>query len=153
LGNHDLHLALDAFGVIADADAHPPARVASKYQAEFVPLFPAFPGRPGEVAPGPPALGVFVFPDNVQRGVVEHLVIECGDHVYQTHLEQARRYVGAFTTEDRAQAKWSPFDEQKALIASVASLLKPGKTNTVSLADNLWIGAQTEHLPMLAALL
>jgi len=61
--------------------------------------------------------------------------------------------VSAFAAEDRAQAKWAPFDEQKAIIASVVSLLKPGKTNTVSLADNLWIGAQTEHLPKLAELL
>lgn len=68
-------------------------------------------------------------------------------------MERARRYVSEFAATDRAQAKWAPFDEQKAIIASVASLLKPGKTNTASLADNLWVGAQTQHLPKLAELL
>ncbi|MEO7327494.1 MAG: DUF3226 domain-containing protein [Minicystis sp.] len=153
LSNHDLHEALDAFGVVADADDHPPAAVATRYQTAFQGLFPAFPALPGEVVPGPPALGVFVLPDNVQQGVVEHLVIECGGHVYPTHMERARRYVGEFAEEDRAHAKWAPFDEQKAVVASVASLLKPGKTNTASLADNLWIGDQTQHLSKLAGLL
>jgi len=40
-----------------------------------------------------------------------------------------------------------------ALIASVASLLKPGKTNTASIADNLWVSEQTRHVPKLAVLL
>jgi hypothetical protein len=152
-GNHDLHKALHAFGVVADADDHLPVEVATRYQTAFRDLFPAFPAHPGEVVLGPPALGVFVLPDNAQQGVVEHLVIECGDHVYQTQMEQARRYVGDFPEVERAKAKWAPFDEQKAVVASVASLLKPGKTNTASLADNLWIGEQTQHLPKLAELL
>lgn len=151
--NHDLHKALDAFGVVADADKKPPADVATKYQKAFQGLFPDFPGKAGEVLVGPPALGVFVLPDNVHQGVVEHLVLECGDLVYAEHVERARRYVGDFAEPQRKQSKWAPFDEQKAVVAAVASLLKPGKTNTVSLADNEWISHKTEHLPKLAELL
>lgn len=151
--NHDLHHALDAFGVVADADDKPAAAVAARYQKAFKGLFPAFPGTPGELHPGPPALGVFVLPDNIHAGVVEHLVLECGAHVYAEQIERARRYVGEFSRQDRQQARWDPYDEEKAVVASVASLLKPGKTNTASLADNEWIGKKTEHLPMLAALL
>ncbi len=111
LGNHDLHEALDAFGVVADADDGEPADVARKYQRQFLDLFPTFPKRAGEVSAGPPSLGVFVLPDNNQAGVVEHLVIECGDVVYPSHMERARRYVADFGKEDREQAKWAPFDE------------------------------------------
>lgn len=151
--NHDLHEVLDAFGVVVDADKKQPAEVAVRYQKDFQKLFPNFPGKPGEVLVGPPALGVFVLPDNVHPGVVEHLVLECGDHVYAEHVERARRYVGDFGEGERKLSKWGPFDEQKAVVASVASLLKPGKTNTVTLADNEWIGKKTEHLPQLAELL
>lgn len=152
--NHDLRQVLAAFGVIADADKKPPEAVAAKYRGGFRELFPAFPDRPGEVVAGPPALGVFVVPDNAQQGVVEHLVIECGDHVYPTHMERARRYVREFVESDPEGAKkWDPFDEQKAVIASVASLLRPGKTNAVTIEDNLWVGDETKHLPMLAGLL
>jgi hypothetical protein len=153
LANHDLHQKLDAFGVIADSDKKAPADVAERYRAAFQELFPGFPGLPGEVVVGPPSLGVFVFPDNAGRGVVEHLVLECGEAVYPAHLARARRYVDDFGEEDRRQARWAPFDFEKALIASVASLLKPGKTNTASLADNLWVSDVTQHLPKLAALL
>ncbi len=149
----DLPEALAAFAVIADSDDNPPAVVAAKYRAAFVDLFPAFPTRPGEVVPGPPALGVFVFPDNAQQGVVEHVVMECGDHVYANHMARARGYVADFAAEDRARAKWGPFDERKAVIASVVSLLKPGRANGASMDDNLWLGDETKHLPMLAELL
>ncbi len=43
--NHDLHKALDAFGVVADADKKPPADLATKYQKAFQGLFPDFPAR------------------------------------------------------------------------------------------------------------
>ena len=35
------------------------------------------------------------------------------------------------------------FDDKKALIATVVSVLKPGKTNTVSINDNDWISHRT----------
>jgi hypothetical protein len=95
----------------------------------------------------------FVFPDNTRQGVVEHLVLECGTAAYPDLLSRAHAYVGTFGRDDRKQAKWAPYDEQKAVVASVASLLKPGKTNTASLADNLWVSDRTRHLPMLSALL
>jgi hypothetical protein len=153
ISSHDLDEKLDMFGVVADADDHPAAEVARKYQRAFHGLFPLFPENPGQVVLGPPTLGMFVLPDNTQQGVVEHLVLECGDVVYRSHMQRARDYVGGFNEEARKEAHWTPFDEQKAVIASVASLLKPGKTNTVSLADNLWIGEQTRSCPMLAGLL
>lgn len=153
LANHDLNEKLSMFGVIADSDDNQAADVARKYQREFQAMFPAFPDKPGHVVVGPPSLGMFVLPDNSRQGVVEHLVIECGESVYPTYLDRARKYVSEFTQEDRTKKGWAPFDEEKALIASVASLLKPGKTNIASIADNLWVSAHTSASPMLATLL
>ena len=153
LTNHDLYEVLSGFGVIADADDQEPHAVTTKFRDAFQDIFPGFPARPGEVTKGPPALGAFVFPNNARQGVVEHLILECGAVAYPNLLSRAQAYVGSFSADDRKGAKWAPYDEQKAIVASVASLLKPGKTNTVSLADNRWISDQTRGLPMLAALL
>jgi hypothetical protein len=153
LTNHDLDKELRAFGVIADADANDPHAVAKKFRDAFEDIFPGFPDRAGEVAKGPPALGTFVFPDNSRQGVVEHLVHECGGTVYPDLMSRAQAYVASFEEADRSRAKWAPFDEEKAVVAAVASLLKPGKTNTVSLSDDQWVSEQTRNLPMLAGLL
>ncbi|HSN98323.1 MAG TPA: DUF3226 domain-containing protein [Candidatus Nanopelagicales bacterium] len=142
-----------ALGILADADDQVASDVAAGYQEALGELFPAFPKVAGEVVEGSPRLGVFVFPDNVRQGVVEHIVLQCGELVYQDHLGRAREFVAGFGLEERTQSHWAPFDEQKAILASVASLLKPGKTNTASLADNKWISEQTRHVPGLRALL
>jgi hypothetical protein len=150
--NHDLHEKLDAFGIIVDADNDSPAKVTDSYRRAFQSWFPGLPDQPGHVASGPPATGVFVLPDNRRQGVVEHLVLECGLVVYPQHVARARQYVIGFGAEDRRRAKWSPFDEEKAIVASVGSLLKPGKTNTATIADNQWISEETAGCSMLSAL-
>ncbi|NNC03115.1 hypothetical protein HJC10_09685 [Corallococcus exiguus] len=151
--NHDLQERLAAFGVIADADKQAPSDVARKYQQGFRPLFPDFPTTPGKLTHGAPKTGIFVLPDNNQQGVVEHLIIEAGEAVYETLLQRARAYVDGFDDTERRAAKWKPFSPEKAVIAAVASLLKPGSTNTVTLTDNLWISEQTRARAMLAGLI
>ncbi len=150
--NHDLQEKLDAFGVIADSDRKSPAAVAEHYRRAFEGHFAGLSDRPGEVVAGPPAVGIFVLPDNQRQGVVEHLVLECGEIAYPDLLERARHYVAGFTRAERQGERWAPFDEEKATIAAVASLLKPGKTNTASLADNAWISETTRVSPMLGSL-
>ena len=38
---------------------------------------------------------------------------------------------------------WKPFDHQKAVVASIVSVLKPGMANTPSIAQDNWISEQT----------
>ena len=38
-----------------------------------------------------------------------------------------------------------PFGELMATIATVVSVFKPGKTNTVSISDNAWISSETQN--------
>jgi hypothetical protein len=60
-------------------------------------------------------------------------------------MERSRDYVNQFTEQERQQKplKWGPFDQEKATIATVASVLKPGKTNTTSISDNDWVCKET----------
>ena len=41
------------------------------------------------------------------------------------------------------RSHWKPFDRQKAIVASIVSVLKPGMANTPSIAQDRWICEQT----------
>ena len=60
-------------------------------------------------------------------------------------MARAKLYLNEFYEEEKISKplKWKPFDDKKALIATVVSVLKPGKTNTVSINDNDWISHRT----------
>jgi hypothetical protein len=124
-----------------------------RYQNELRDYLPSLPSKAGEICTGDQLLGTYIFPDNRQRGVVENLVIECGDVAYKELLDNARVYVESFQKRRSSLASWAPFDNEKALIASVVSLLKPGKTNSVSLQDNEWISQTTQNASMLQSLI
>ena len=64
-------------------------------------------------------------------------------------MQRAREYINKFSEEERKKKplKWKPFDQQKAIIATVVSVLKPGKTNQTSISDNSWISPETAEIP------
>ncbi len=151
--NSDLHKDLDAFALFADADRRDPQQIVLRYQKELRVYLPNLPAKAGQICKGSQLLGAYIFPDNRQQGVVENLVIECGDVAYKELLDSARDYVKSFQQRRSSLASWAPFDKEKALIASVVSLLKPGKTNSVSLQDNEWISQTTQNASMLQSLI
>lgn len=138
-----------AFAIIADADDDTPNKVAEKYHHGFQEYFPNFPitvNATGNVIAGSPKLGIYILPDNSQQGVLDNLICDCGDLVYPEYMQRAREYVDKFSEEERKKKplKWKPFDQEKAIIATVVSVLKPGKTNQTSISDNSWISSETE---------
>ena len=142
LGNHlPYQKQIAAFGIIADADHDSPNNIATKYSKDFQVYFPGFPTVGGNVDPGDPRTGIYVLPDNSQKGVLENILCSCGEYAYPLHMEKASSYLAEFDAEHKR--KWKPFDDKKALIATVVSVLKPGKTNTVSIKDNNWISQNT----------
>jgi len=146
-----LHNELAAFAVFVDADNEDLRTKVKRYRDGFVGYFPDFPDSPGKIAigdPGPSA-GIFVFPNNRDAGVVEDLVLECGGIVYPSIVDHATSYVNNFEVNLKGSIEWEPFGRQKAIIASVASLLKPGKSNLVTLKDNDWISESTMNSQML----
>ena len=136
--------AVAAFGIVADADKTDSVKVAADYAAVYRQHFPAFPDQPGVVELSNVRTGIYVLPDNTHRGVLETLVIPCGDVVYPAHMTAARGYL---KTIDPAEKKhWKPFDEEKALVATVASVLQPGATNTVTIKFDKWLSAPASAL-------
>ena len=138
-----------AFAIVADADDDTPNKVAEKYHHGFQKYFPNFPitvNATGNVITGSPKLGIYILPDNSQQGVLDTLICDCGDLVYPEYMQRAREYVDRFSEEERKKKplKWKPFDQEKAIIATVVSVLKPGKTNQTSISDNSWISSKTE---------
>jgi hypothetical protein len=129
------------FGIIADADNNLPNNIAQEYSQKFQAYFPRFPTVGGNVDAGYPRTGIYVLPDNAQQGVLENILCICGEYAYPLHIEKAASYLAEFDTEHTR--KWKPFDDKKALIATVVSVLKPGKTNTISIKDNDWISQTT----------
>ena len=76
---------------------------------------------------------------------MDTLLCECGQIAYPAYMEKASSYLNEFSESDRKSLKWKNFDREKALVATVVSVLKPGKTNTTSIADNNWVSEQTKQ--------
>jgi hypothetical protein len=143
---------LFAFGIIADADKNTPKKVVEDYHNGFKEYFPNFPttvSQSGAVIAGSPRLGIYILPDNSQQGVLDTLICDCGDLVYPEYMQRAKEYIDKFSEEDRKKKslKWKPFDQQKAIIATVASVLQPGATNTVTIKCDDWISPTTATIP------
>ena len=149
--NYEYQTNLAAFGIVADCDKSTPDRIAEPYANKFRSYFPNFPDRPGVVNTNSPRTGVYVLPDNASPGVLDTLLCECGQIAYPAYMEKASSYLNEFSESDRKSLKWKNFDPEKALVATVVSVLKPGKTNTTSIADNNWVSEQTkQQVPALA---
>jgi len=149
--NSEYQTNLAALGIVADCDKSTPDRIAEPYAKKFRSYFPNFPDRPGVVNTNSPRTGVYVLPDNASPGVLDTLLCECGQIAYPAYMEKASSYLNEFSESDRKSLKWKNFDPEKALVATVVSVLKPGKTNTTSIADNNWVSEQTQkQVPALA---
>ncbi|MEG4115148.1 MULTISPECIES: DUF3226 domain-containing protein [unclassified Microcoleus] len=149
--NSEYQTNLAAFGIVADCDKSTPDRIVEPYANKFRSYFPNFPDRPGVVNTNSPRTGVYVLPDNASPGVLDTLLCECGQIAYPAYMEKASSYLNEFSESDRKSLKWKNFDLEKALVATVVSVLKPGKSNTTSIADNNWVSEQTQQqVPALA---
>ncbi|MBD1811138.1 DUF3226 domain-containing protein [Microcoleus vaginatus DQ-U2] len=150
--NPEYQTNLAAFGIVADCDKSNPAQVVVKYSNCFREYFPNFPTQAGVVDHiNIPRTGIYVLPDNASQGVLDTLLCRCGEIAYPAYMEKASSYLNEFSESDRKSLKWKNFDPEKALVATVVSVLKPGKTNTTSIADNNWVSEQTkQQVPALA---
>lgn len=150
LADIDYSSSLMAFAIVADTDKSTPTEVAKKYYDGFKEYFPDFPtevGKTGAIIESVPRLGLYILPNNSDQGALETLLCECGEVAYPVLMERAKSYISQFSQEELKQIKikWKPFDKEKATVAAVASILKPGKTNTVSIADNAWVSTETQQ--------
>lgn len=140
---------LDGFAIIADSDKKMVTQVAENYAKELEDCFPGFISTQdclGQVVHNSLRLGLYILPNNKDQGVLETLLCQCGDFIYKDYMERAEDYLVKFS--QRETSHWSNFDREKAKIAAIASILKPGKTNTTTITDNQWVSKETlEQLP------
>ncbi|CBN53975.1 MULTISPECIES: DUF3226 domain-containing protein [Kamptonema] len=149
--NPEYQTDLGAFGIVADCDKSNPIQIVTKYSNCLQKYFPNFPNQAGEVDINIPRTGIYVLPDNASQGVLDTLLCSCGETAYPVYMERARSYLDKFSEEEMKSLKWKNFDCNKALLATVVSVLKPGKTNTASIADNNWVSEETQQqVPALA---
>jgi hypothetical protein len=143
-----------AFGIIADSDESPCADVAAEYAAIYRQHFPQFPTAPGVVDLSPIRTGIFVLPDNVNRGTLENVILDCASVAYPDLRTRARAYLNGIDRTaldgDDLREIGRPAGENKAWASCISSVLKPGKTIQTSIQDNRWLDAGSLALPSVA---
>lgn len=150
---------LTGIGVVLDADSRKTA--AERYEtfaAKLLKFGYALPDVPGEVRDGSPHLGAFVLPDNNAQGTLEDILLECAGQVYpellasaQTHVANAANVIPGLAKDERRSFQ-KPAGSNKAVVGSIANVLRPGKAIQVSLQDNRWIRDAQLEIPRLKAI-
>jgi hypothetical protein len=145
-------------GVILDSDSTKPA--SRRYEEARNKLREKgfkFPDQAGSIGKGTPNFGGFVLPNNQGSGTLEDLLLESAGKVYPKLLESAKQHVEISTgsdsglnSDERKEIK-KQSGKNKAVVASIASILKPGRAVQVSLQDNRWFGEAALEIPRIKA--
>ncbi len=149
--------AITRFGIILDSDSQElPAQRYAKLKVEAAAKGLALPDVLGDVSPGSPRLGAYVLPNNQDQGTLEELLLECGEAAYPSLFPTALAHVQQALQDSSLSVKdledlHKPTGPNKAVIATVASVLRPGKSIQVSLQDNDWLRGETLNLPRIKA--
>ena len=137
--------ALTGVGIVLDTDKQIPVfeRYTSIKQS-MQEIGHMLPDSPGAVSDGMPRLGAFVLPDNESEGNLEDLLIECAESAYPNLLVSAMAHVNTaindqtLKTDDGEDLAKIPV-RNKAIVGTIASVLRPGKAVQVSIQDNRWL--------------
>jgi hypothetical protein len=149
-----------AVGILLDADTEPAEERYEWIKRELVRLkldqTISLPDSAGRVHQGAMRCGVFILPDNVRPGTLEEILEVCAQTEYPDLLKGAREYVegvdpsAPIYTKDDLKDFGSLAGKKKALVASVASVLRPGRSIQTSIHDNRWVSQRTVGLPEVA---
>lgn len=139
---------LFGIGLVLDADdIQTPQERFKALISQLPPLGLLLPSIPGEVTKGLPRFGVFITPDNSTSGTLEDILLACAQINYPDLLNLSTDYVSSIDTsqlnQDDLRELNKPAGKKKAVISSISSILRPGKTLQVSLQDNRWINGKT----------
>ena len=144
-------------GVIFDADYKDNAAKDryAKIKEELVPIL-NLPDNPGQVLDNDLKSGVYIFPDNLSKGTIETMLLECGSVVYPDLIKSATTFVdsiniGSYVKNDRKDFQ-KPSGREKAIIGAMGSVLRPGKAIQVSIQDNKWLNEDSLKIDKIKAL-
>ena len=132
---------IDAFGLIVDADNRQPGLIANESAEKLRAIFPMISAVPGTITTGTPRTGIYVLPDNSRQGTLDSCLLECASVVYPDHRDGAEKFLDSLNSQHTSHLR--TFTREKAVVACIVGVLKPGRTNTASIADNNWISEQT----------
>jgi len=132
---------IHAFGLIVDTDNEPPQKVAKEKAEGLRGSFPTLSEIPGMVTPGTPRTGIYVLPDNKRSGALDSILAECASVVYPDHKKGATQFINDLDGKHTKHLNLAAKD--KTVVACIVSILKPGSTNTSSIAKDDWICGQT----------
>lgn len=131
-----------AFGLIMDADTHDPDALAKDRADQLRVLYPTISAVPGTITEGIPRTGIYVLPDNKRQGTLDSILVDCASVVFHDHRSGAEQFLNGLADDHKRHWR-RPFGEQKALVASIVSVLRPGMANTPSIAQDRWICGET----------
>lgn len=86
-------------------------------------------------------LYTYVFPDNNHEGNLENILLEAAQAVYPELYMLADEYVKKASVYQKSLQKEQK--AKKAKVGCIANVMKPGKANQVSIADDEWISDKT----------
>ncbi len=144
-------------GILLDSDQvlDPQIRYSNiKKRLEIKQFHPA--DSAGLITDGPPKLGVYMLPDHQSQGTLEDLLLECAAIVYPNLLTSAQTHIknaeddGALKEPDLEDFR-KPSGRKKAVVGSIASVLRPGKAVQVSLQRDRWLRDETLDIPRVKA--
>jgi hypothetical protein len=113
------------------------------------------PDSPAAFTNGRPKFGAFVIPDNQNPGNLEDLLLECAQQTYPDLIATAVAHVEAAKSckslkkDGENLSKASQYN--KAVVGSIANVLRPGKSVQVSIHDNKWLAPQNLSLDRIKA--
>lgn len=148
---------LTGVGIILDTDWDVSATVRySNIKDEMEKLGFRLPDAPGHLSAGSPRFGAYVLPDNSNSGNLEELLLECASATFpgllasaRTHVENAKNDRSFKDPRREDLTKTSQFN--KAIVGSIATVLRPGKAVQTSIQDNLWFRGANLMLPRVKA--
>ena len=86
-------------------------------------------------------ISTFIFPDNENVGNLEDLLLDTASIAYPNLLELAENYINEASKVQQTLKREQ--DKNKAKVGCIANVMKPGKANQVSIADNDWVSGKT----------
>ncbi|MFB5760079.1 DUF3226 domain-containing protein [Paenibacillus medicaginis] len=141
-----------SIGIFADADSREAIKCCDQIseslcEIESLPELKI----PGEVKVlGNKRIGIHVFPNNKNIGTLDDALLECAEVVYPDLLKAVDSYIE--TIDEVYRKKWGISDQSKVRLGCIANVLRPGKSNQVSIQDNEWISEKTMQVSLVSEL-
>ena len=137
-----------SIGLVLDADdMQTPQKRFEELTTKLSLLGLSVPSVLGEVRKGSPRCGIFIMPNNADSGTLEDILLQCAQINYPNLLNLSTDYVSDIDTSQLTKSDLQelnkPTGKNKAVVSSISSILKPGKSLQVSIQDNRWVDEQT----------